>query len=209
MHLNADELIDLAEGTRPERSAPHLAACDHCRRQLNEIRAIMARVAEVDVPEPSPLFWDHLSQRVHDAVAAEQLPRRAWLDVAAWRRLPTRWSAVAVAMILIVLVFSSRLLSPTWPLRRAPALALLPPDAAVADAAPRDDLFSDAFVDEDASLTLVASLTANLDLEAAGEAGLAQGDSAEHAVTHMNGDDLRELRRLLKEELARSDGSKG
>ena len=203
MHLNADELVDLAEGTRPERSAPHLAACDQCRRQLHELRAMMASVAQVDVPEPSPLFWDHLSQRVHDAVAAEA-PRRAWPDQAAFRRLLTPWSAVAVAVILVLAVFSSRLLSPTGPPRIGPRPAPPPPGAAIADAALRDDVFSDAAVDEDASLTLVASLAANLDLDAAGEAGLAQGDSAEHAVTHMNGDDLRELRRLLKEELARS-----
>jgi hypothetical protein len=203
MHLNADELVDLAEGTRPEGSAPHLAACDQCRRQMRELRAMMASVAEVDLPEPSPLFWEHLSQRVHDAVASEQAPRRAWLD-ACWRGLLTPWSAVAAAMILVVAVFSSRLLSPTGPPRIGPAPAPPPSAVTVADAAPRDDLFSDAAADEDASLTLVASLTANLDLEAAGEAGLAQDGSAEHAVTHMNGDDLRELRRLLKEELARS-----
>jgi hypothetical protein len=199
MHLSADELVDLADRTRPERSAPHLAACDQCRRQLRELREMTASVAEVGVPEPSPLFWDHLSQRVHDAVAAQEAPRRTWLDVSSWRRLLTPWSAVAVMLVLAVL--SSRLLSPTGPPHVGPPL---PPPAAIADATLRDDLFNDAAVDEDASLTLVASLTANLDLEAAEEAGLAQGDSAEHAVTHMNGDDLRELRRLLKEELARS-----
>ena len=203
MHLSADELVDLAEGTRPERSAPHLAACDQCRRQLQELRAMMASVAEVGVPEPSPLFWDHLSQRVRDAVAAEEAPRRAWLD-ASWHCLPTPWSAVAVAVILVLAVFSSRLLSPTRPQRIGPTLAPSPPAAAIADAALRDDLLSDAAVDDDASLTLVASLAAHLDLEAAGEAGLVQGDSAEHAVTRMNRDDLRELRRLLKQELARS-----
>ncbi len=43
-----------------------------------------------------------------------------------------------------------------------------------------------------------------MDLDAAREAGLAGGGSAEHAVTHMDGGELRELRRLLQEELARS-----
>jgi hypothetical protein len=47
-------------------------------------------------------------------------------------------------------------------------------------------------------------LTEHLDLGAAGEAGLAPGGSAEHAVTHMSDDDLRELRRVLQEELAHS-----
>jgi hypothetical protein len=122
--------------------------------------------------------------------------------VTSWRRLPTPWSAAAVAVILVLAVFGSRLLSPAGPPRIGPTFAPLP--AAPGDRALRDDLFNDAAVDEDASLALVASLAASLDLEAAGEAGLAQGDSAEHAVTHMSADDLRELRRLLQAELTRS-----
>jgi len=31
---------------------------------------LIARLRAEEVPEPSPLFWEHLSQRVHDAVAA-------------------------------------------------------------------------------------------------------------------------------------------
>ena len=42
-------------------------------------------VAEVEVPEPSPLFWDHLSARVRDAVAAEPA-RRWWSGVRSWPR---------------------------------------------------------------------------------------------------------------------------
>ena len=57
---------------------------------------------------------------------------------------------------------------------------------------------------DDASLTLVASLSDGVDLETAREAGLAPRGSAEHAVTHMSDGELRELGRLLKEELARS-----
>ena len=57
--------------------------------------------------------------------------------------------------------------------------------------------------DDDDSLTLVASLTDGQDLETVREAGLAPRGSAEHAVTHMSDGELRELRRLLKEELTR------
>src|SRR6185436_3564787 len=78
-HLKDEELVDIAEGTRPESSAPHLGGCDSCRTQLHELRAMMSAAQEVDVPEPSPLFWDHLSSRVHEAVAADGEPRRAWL----------------------------------------------------------------------------------------------------------------------------------
>ncbi len=41
---------------------------------------MMSVAAEVEVPEPSPLFWDHLSARVGEAVAAEQAPRRSWIE---------------------------------------------------------------------------------------------------------------------------------
>src|SRR4051794_29807445 len=70
MHLNAEELVDIAEGTRGESAAPHLAGCEPCRAQLRELRAMMATARDVDVPEPSPLFWDHLSARISDAIAA-------------------------------------------------------------------------------------------------------------------------------------------
>jgi hypothetical protein len=76
----------------------------------------------------------------------------------------------------------------------------------MADAGSRD-VWTDGVApdaDADASLTLVASLTVGMDLESASEAGLAHGDTAEHAVTHMSDGELRELRRLLKEEMARS-----
>jgi hypothetical protein len=67
------------------------------------------------------------------------------------------------------------------------------------------DLLSDPqSPDDDTALTLVAELSSDMDLDAAREAGLAGGGSAEHAVTHLDGGELRELRRLLQEELARS-----
>jgi hypothetical protein len=205
MHLNADALIDLAEGTRPEASAPHLAGCDRCREQLAELRAVMSTVAnasEADVPEPSPLFWDHLSERVRVAVAAQGPPRRWWPDAAPWRPLLTPLSAVAVASLLIAVILNSRVMAP-----QAPALAGVhssPPAAPTAtDPGDSADLLGDWASGDDVSLTLVGSLAEHLDLDGAGEAGLAPGGSAEHAVTHMSDGDLRELRRVLKEELVR------
>jgi hypothetical protein len=222
MHLNAVELIDVAEGTRSEASVPHLASCDACRRQLTDMRAMMSTVAAVEVPEPSPLFWDHLSQRVRNAVA-EDVPRRSWQDAATWRRLLMPLSAVAVASLIVAMVLSSRALAPQSGTHGDPERVALrsresdpervgrrtppapsPPSTTVAASGATIDLLNDPASDDDVSLTLVASLTADLDLDAAGEAGLAPHGSAEHAVTHMNDDELRELRRLLKEQLAPS-----
>ena len=205
MHLNADELVDLAEGTRQEASAPHLAGCDRCREQLGELRAMLSTVeaTTIDVPEPSPLFWDHLSERVRVAVAVDEVPRRWWLDVAAWRRLLMPLSAVAVASLVIALAVGSRPVAPVPAVHQSPA-----PAASPADSGASGDLLADSVPDDDVSLMLVASLTEHLDLDAAGEAGFAPGGSAEHAVTHMSNDDLRELRRVLKEELvSRPHGS--
>jgi hypothetical protein len=201
MHLNADEIIDLAEGTRPEASAPHLAACDRCREKVGELRALLSAVegTKTDVPEPSPLFWDHLSARVRVAVAADEVPRRSWLDASTWGRLLMPLSALAVASLLIALAVGSRVMAPGPAVHQSDA-----PAAAAADLGASADLWADSASDDDESLMLVASLTEHLDLDAAGEAGLAPGGSAEHAVTHMSDDDLRELRRVLKEELARS-----
>lgn len=196
MHLSSEELVDIAEGTRPETAAPHLASCDVCRAQVNDLRSMMSAVQSIDVSEPSPLFWDHLSSRVRDAIAAEAAPRRAWLDLALWRR--AAWdpmSVVAVAAIVMMVVVKS--------LVTAPVPTALAPAASIADAGAATELLSDVASGDDASLWVVASLTDDVDLETVREAGLAPRGSAEHAVTHMSESELRELGRLLKEELTR------
>ena len=55
------ELVDIAEGTRPEIAAPHLTGCKTCREQLGDLRAMMSLAKEADVPEPSPLLWNSVS----------------------------------------------------------------------------------------------------------------------------------------------------
>ena len=103
---------------------------------------------------------------------------------------------MAVAALLIVAVITSRALAP------APIGVAVSPQATVADAG--RELLAELAPESDPSLTLVASLTDDVDLETAREAGLTPRGSAEHAVTHMSDGELRELGRLLKEELARS-----
>jgi len=195
MHLTSEELVDIAEGTRSEASAPHLAGCDPCRAQLSDLRAMMSVAAVVDVPEPSPLFWDHLSSRVSTAVAAEAAGAELAPSRDVFRTLfGSRTLQVALALagsLLIVVLINGRPTAPAAP--EAPGFT-------VADAVP-DPLGVAA--DDDDSLTLVASLTDGQDLETVREAGLAPRGSAEHAVTHMSDGELRELSRLLKEELAR------
>ena len=54
---------------------------------------------------------------------------------------------------------------------------------------------------DDLSLRVVSDLS-DMDLDAASDAGLASDGSAEHAVVHLTGSELRELRRLLQTELS-------
>ena len=203
MHVNTEELIDIAEGTRPESAAPHLALCEQCRAQLHDLRAMISAAREIDVPDPSPLFWDHLSARVSAAVAAESAPARlkplrdvagtlaAWFGGRAFR---------AGAVVALFAMLLAVILMPHTPPASSPSA---PPSTSVADAAAPSELLGDVLAD-DASLTLVASLTSTLDLDAASDAGLAPSGSAEHAVTHMSDGELRELRRLLQQEFTRS-----
>jgi hypothetical protein len=202
IHLTADELVDIAEGTRPESAAPHLAACAECRAGVAELRATLSAVAAVDVPEPSPLFWDHLSRRVHEAIEADGL-----VDVAPPRgALAGRLAAlvggrafqaalVACASLAVVVLVISRTHAPS----PAPGV-----ESAMALATPGVDLFSDSPIENDTPLGLVATLASNLDVDASGavpDAGLSHLGSADHAVAHMNGAELRELRRLLQQEM--------
>jgi hypothetical protein len=212
-HIQSEELIDLAEGARPESSAPHLQTCDDCRRRLAELRAAMAAAAHADVPEPSPLFWDHFSARLHDAIAAEgPPPRAAWFPGSPKRRGPSSWwnrlvlplSAAACAAVIVAAV--------TLRVAHAPVFVgpPSPPVASAVPARPGNDDVADAdlaLFPNDPSLDLVADLAsqvAQADWDAAGPQGLeTHEDAADKAVGHLSAGERRELQRLLKEELAR------
>ena len=73
----------------------------------------MSTAAQAEVPEPSPLFWDHFSARVRDAVAAEGAPRRAalfgWSGVSGWSwsgvLMPLSVGGVAAVLVAAALMF--------------------------------------------------------------------------------------------------------
>jgi hypothetical protein len=69
-HLSPDERLALIESAgAPEH--PHLSACARCRAEVEEGRAALGDARLSEVPEPSPLFWEHLSARVSERMAAE------------------------------------------------------------------------------------------------------------------------------------------
>ena len=181
-HLTRDDLVDLAEGVRQESAASHLDSCDKCRRDLADLRGAITAAAAVDVPEPSPLFWDHFSARVHAAIASEGAPgQRRWLDRWSWPGMTA--PLTVAALILIAAVVTVRV-------ARAPGR--LPAPASM-----------NAVVDtlDDPSLDLVADLSGDFDWETAGEGLSIREGTADKALTQLTEGERVELRRLLEQEL--------
>ena len=196
-HLSPDELVDLAEGTSSESSARHLESCEACRRELADMRAMLSAAAKVDVPEPSPLFWDHFSERIRQAVALERAPRRAssgeWW---AWPRVVAPLSAVAFAAVIIAAALGTR---PGVP-PASPEVSPSSQASAVLDL----PLFEPLDPSNDPSLSLVADLTAELDWDAVSGMELTtHAGGSDEAVGELTKGELGELQRLLSEELAR------
>src|SRR5262249_19027976 len=110
-HLTPEQMIDAAESVRSV-GIPHLASCEPCRRQVAELRGVMSAAANADVPEPSPLFWDHFSARVTEAVASSPQEPRSTFSFASFASFvsfpPGAWLratiAVAVASVVILAV---------------------------------------------------------------------------------------------------------
>ena len=157
------------------------------------MRAILSAAAEVDVPEPSPLFWDHFSARVHEAVEAERANGvsrfRRWLS---WPGVPL-WAGSLAVVVLAVVIMTRGSVSETPSTPRGSV-------DVVAESAPDVPVLAD-----DASLSLVADLVTGLDWDAAVEAGLTTDlGIADDVVTQLSDDERRELQQLLRMELEKS-----
>jgi len=184
-HLTSEELVDAAEGARTESLAAHLGECAACRQQAGELQALRAAVANADeVPEPSPLFWDHLSARVHDAVVADGAPRAAWWRPSAWPWIALPVAAGAVVAIALAVAVTLRLTPmPT----QAPASALV--DASIVEPAV-----------DDGPLNLVADLAAQMDWDAVNDIGAPiHAGAADEAMSDLSATERVELQRLLQE----------
>src|SRR5262245_59269938 len=75
-HLTPSELVDAADGALAADRGTHLNACAACRSQVSDLTATLVATREVGASEPSPLFWEHFSARVRDAVAQESIAPR-------------------------------------------------------------------------------------------------------------------------------------
>ena len=131
-HLTEVELVDWLDGILTPSRAVHLEACDACRATAARLREAVARAQDVEIPEPSPLFWEHFSQRVHDGVREASAGQPAgWLG---WAQNATlRW-ATAGTVLTLLLVSGVWWASAPPGEPAAPRIASAPPADAAVDA---------------------------------------------------------------------------
>ena len=73
-HLTPEEFVDAVDGTLSrlrENRRRHLEGCVSCREEVASLGVVMRDTRALDIPEPSPLFWDHLARRVREGVSRD------------------------------------------------------------------------------------------------------------------------------------------
>lgn len=189
-HLSLDERLALIEANaQPDH--PHLRACSRCRIEIEEGRAALGEARASEVPEPSPLFWAHLSARVAERTAIEE----------AVRPRPTRWvlrvlvpSAVGIA-VLALAVWVERG-GPRHPAAtaRAPATVSMASAAAVATTEGAGD---------DESWAMLGDMAGEFDVDTLSDSLGTSGAGVDNGVYDLSPDERASLADLLRAEMGR------
>ena len=211
-HLTPEQFVDIADGVHAEAGSEltsHLAACVECRQQVAGMRAMIAEAAAADVvevPEPSPLFWDQLSSRVRDAVAEQPNPR-SWRD---WLLRPLvlvpSLAGALVAALFVVLLTRPALAPLPLPPPETLATTVTPPrdGAGRASAAVLEPSLPPLGASDDPQLGLVADYGTALDWDEMRDEIALEGPatSSDALVGALTVEEQRELQRLLADEMA-------
>jgi hypothetical protein len=99
--LRPDERVEAAEDRLPSARAGHLGSCRRCADEVEALRAALAAVRGVAVPEPPPTFWPALSRRIDVAIAETAAGPPAWW----WGRW--RLSAPAAALAVVAAAYAA------------------------------------------------------------------------------------------------------
>lgn len=155
---------------------------DDFRDLIDEVKAAG------EVPEPPPMFWNHLSARVRDAVASEPVPGPWWM--AYWRPLLLSVGAVASVALVVML--------------RSSAPAPVESATTTGNTASANELVADVEVSEMWRLIEVAA--PKLEMHAVQEAGLMPTEYAtDQAIQSLTPSQREALVRLLRKEMGASE----
>lgn len=183
-HLTPAEIVDAAEGHPGPDEREHLRACARCAQQVRDAAGLLGEVKAIAVPEPSPLFWDHLSANIRQRIEAAPTPRhsRTWIWAPA--------TALAGVVALVIGVSNTHVTKPT-------------PAGTVPVNRPAERLMVESSA-SDAGWSLVSDASEDLGWDEAQVAGFAvRPGAAERAAEELPDDQREELGRLLQEEVAR------
>jgi hypothetical protein len=190
-HLTAAEFVDLLEGQLAAGRARHADSCDACRTQRDDLRAALLQTAEVAIPEPSPLFWEHLSARVQEGIGPNAATGPDGV-LASLRRPALAWLSAAAVVTLV---------AATWLRSTTPIGG--PDDRPNATATA--SLASSTEWDDEEAWAKVRAAAEKATPEDADEAGIAaRPGEAESAMNGLTDKERERLLMLLEEELKRS-----
>ena len=180
IHLAPRHFVEAIDGTLAPAVQAHLRECETCRAELDRLGTLLGEVETgLPVPEPSPLFWDHLAERVRQATAAAVPSSPSWWP--GWRPVLIAGAFVGVVALAVVV----------RPVPQGPAL-----DAVVADV----DLPALPAIDEEA-WDLVVSFTDDLTWDEVQRAAAPRAGSADAMIGALSAAERAELVKLLKKEM--------
>ena len=201
-HLTDVEFIDLVDGTLAPARARHLDACESCRASASAIRETLSRAANAEIPEPSPLFWDHFSARVQEGVRAESVAPSGWFGWAQSATMKWAMSGALLTLLLVAVVWRASAPHPE-------SSASEPIATASSTTGPADPDAFDPDLDEAWALVRTVAYDVARDTPASDEIawdevategfGVRPG-AVEHAILALTGDERSELLRLLQAE---------
>ena len=200
-HLTDVEFVDLVDGTLAPARARHLDACESCRASASAIRETLSRAANAEIPEPSPLFWDHFSARVQECVRTESVAPSGWFG---WAQSATmKWAMSGALLTLLLVAVVWRASAPR------PGSSGSGPVATASTTGPADPDAFDPDLDEAWALVRTVADDVARDTPASDEIawdevategfGVRPG-AVEHAMVALTGDERSELLRLLQAE---------
>ena len=185
-HLTTDEQVDALEHTLAPERAAHLDVCQMCRDDVARLRDTIRAARGVDVPEPSPLFWQHQATRISAMVAAESIERRR----SPWTY--AGWVGSGAAVVAAGLLLMRTPSAPT------PATAVGSP-APRATASPADVRTRDAA--DERAWALVEDLGGEIDADAVTVVLTPATGATDRALQDLDADEQAELVRVLQSEL--------
>jgi len=121
-------LLALVEGElkqrKHEKVTRHVAACPACASAMRSLRQTLRVVQTIDVPEPSPAFWQEFGTALHQRIRREEAAHQGRRHGQLWGLFRLPKPALAVVAVSLILVCSLPFLGGHLGQQRIPRMVL-------------------------------------------------------------------------------------